>query len=145
MSLNPAPGALCGGCRALRLRLFVSDVLVMLLGHIFHTKPGKDHGTCPEQAALCGQVLHTAWCRVRVSISDCKQPLKTSWKAFGKSRPYIMPNYHPWQTSLSTGLFSRDLVFHVPGANGDLENLLMKVKLTQQDHRNDKFVLFCRN
>ena len=37
------------------------------------------------------------------------------------------------------------LVFHLLRGNSDLRNFPMKAKLTPQDHRNDKLLIFCRN
>lgn len=111
-----------------------SSLLMMFWWYSLGTSSTQSQGMTTERdqneqrsVATGGQVLHTLWCHVRISITDCKQPLKTSWKAFGKSRSYIIPNYHPWQTSLSTGLLTCSLVFHVLGGNGGLGNLLMKV------------------
>lgn len=57
----------------------------------------------------------------------------------------ITANYCPWQASLSTGLLVCHLVFHLLRGNSDLRNFPMKAKLTPQDHRNDKLLIFCRN
>lgn len=73
---------------------------------------------------------------------DMENIFKSIWK---NPFCYIIANYCLWQTSLSTGLLMCNLVFHILRGNSDLRKFLMKVNLTQQDHANDKLVIFCRN
>lgn len=126
---EPQAAALCQGC---------SDAAP---GHISHGKPGDGHGTWLGHSVTRLSAVWSMWgVQSRTANSHCKH-LENLWK--------IPALHHSQLASLANQplhcFVDMNLVFHVPGKNCDLGSLLMKVGLTRQDHRNNKFLLFSRN